>query len=254
MIIWPLYLYILRAAVRDRLFLSIGALLVIIISLSIFFGASALAEQTQFSRVFAAFGFRLFGSFGLIVFAITYIRRCFESRDIDYLLSRPIGRVPFILTHAAAFSSLALIVAFLLGGTTVLLEFGNYHPGVFLWWASLAAEFIIVSNVAMFFAFVMTSSTACMMIVFAFYFLSRLIGEILGIIARPGQDGIQFYLGKIMEVISIFIPRLDLMGQTKWLLYKDAAEVSFAFIGGQCFIFVALIVAAAAIDMKRRQF
>jgi hypothetical protein len=111
-----------------------------------------------------------------------------------------------------------------------------------------------MANVAMFFAFVMTSSTACMMIVFAFYFLSRLIGEILGIISKPDVEGIRLALGKIMEVISIFIPRLDLMGQTKWLLYKDAAEISFGFVSVQCVVFVALIVAATAIDMKRRQF
>jgi hypothetical protein len=254
MINWPLYTYILRAAVRDRLFLSIGLLLVVIISLSIFFGSSALSEQEQFARVFAAFGFRLFGTFGLIVFIITYLRRCFEARDIDYLLSRPMGRVSFVLTHAAAFSTLALIAALFLGGTTVALEAGNYHTGVFIWWASIAAEFIIMANVAMFFAFVMSSSTACLLIVFAFYLLSRLIGEILGILNKPDVEGLSLMLGKVMEVISIFIPRLDLMGQTKWLLYEGATEISFGFIFAQCAIFVALIVTATAIDMKRRQF
>ena len=68
-----------------------------------FFGASVITEQDEFARTFAAFGFRLFGVVSLVFFVVGYIRRCFENRDIDYLLSRPIGRISFILTHASAF-------------------------------------------------------------------------------------------------------------------------------------------------------
>ncbi len=252
--IWPLFRYILMAAGRDRLFLSLIGLLVIIISLSVFFGSSVLTEQDQFARTFAAFGFRLFGVVALVLFVVTYVRRCFENRDIDYLLSRPVGRIRFILTHAAAFSTLALGAAFLLGGTTVLLETGNMQAGVFMWWASIAVEFIIMANVAMFFAFVMSSSTACLLIVFAFYLLSRLMGEILGILNHGAHSGVMGFLSKAMEAISIFIPRLDLMGQTKWILYGVPAEISFPFLVGQCVIFAALVIGAACLDMHKRQF
>lgn len=252
--IWPLFRYILMAAMRDRLFLSLVGILVIVISLSVFFGSSVLTEQDQFARSFAAFGFRLFGVICLVLFTVTYIRRCFENRDIDYLLSRPVGRIRFILTHAAAFSALALMAALLLGGVTMALEAGNLHEGVWLWWISIAAEFIIMANVAMFFAFVMGSPTACLLIVFAFYLLSRLMGEILGILAKGGGEGIFGLLSKIMEMISIFIPRLDLMGQTKWILYGVPPEISLPFILGQCGVFVALVIGATCLDMHRRQF
>lgn len=252
--IWPLFRYIVIAAARDRFFLSLIGLLVIIISLSVFFGSSVITEQDQFARTFAAFGFRLFGVISIVFFVVGYVRRCFENRDIDYLLSRPMGRISFILTHAAAFSCLALIAAFILGGTTVALETGSSHNHVFFWWITIAAEFIIMANVAMFFAFVMTSSTACMLVVFAFYLLSRLIGEILGILKKAGQDGVIALLGKLMEVISIFIPRLDLMGQTKWILYGVPAEISLPFILAQAGVFVALVIGATCIDMHRRQF
>lgn len=250
----PLFRYILMAAMRDRFFLSLIGILVVSISLAVFFGSSVITEQQQFARGFAAYGFRLFGVISLVFFVVGYIRRCFDNRDIEYLLSRPVSRIGFVLTHSAAFSALGLITAFILGGTTLLLEIGTQnYSGVLVWWLSLAAEFIIMANVAMFFAFVMGSATACMLVVFAFYLLSRLMGEILGILHKSAE-GVFLVLGKLMETISIFIPRLDLMGQTKWILYGPPAEISIPFVLGQAAIFTALIVGATCLDMHRRQF
>lgn len=252
--IWPLFRYILMAAARDRFFVSLVALLAVVISLSIFFGSSVITEQDEFARSFAAYGFRLFGVVLLVFFVVGYIRRCFDNRDIDYLLSRPMGRISFILTHAGAFSCLALMAAVLLGGTTVVLEMGSAHNGALLWWVSIAAEFIIMANIAMFFAFVIGSATACMLAVFSFYLLSRLMGEILGILQKTGQEGVIGLLAKLMEVISIFIPRLDLMGQTKWLLYGVPPEISLPFILAQAGVFTALVIGATCLDIHRRQF
>lgn len=252
--IYPLLGYIIKAAFREKLFLAIVLALVVTTSLSVFFGATALTEQDQFVRTFSAYGFRLFGVVAIVLFIINHIRRSFETRDVDYLLSRPIGRVSFILTHAAAFSIIAIMAALLLGGTTTAMQYNALHSGVWLWWISLAAEFVIMANVAMFFAFVLSSPTICMVIVFAFYVLSRLIGEILGILHRGTGNAIVSALGKVMEFISIFIPRLDLMGQTKWLIYGVPPEISLGFVFGQCFVFVLIIIGASTIDLSRRQF
>jgi hypothetical protein len=248
-----LFRYILMAALRDRFFYAVFGVLVLVLSLSVFFGGSVLTEQDQFARSFAAFGFRLFGVASLVMFVVTYLRRAFEGRDVEFLLSRPIGRISFVLTHAAAFSFLGILCALLLGGAVILLERGALNTSDFFWWASLAAEFVIMANVAMFFGFSMTSSTACLMTVLSFYLLCRLIGEILGILQKSASGLLQF-LGKIMEAISIFIPRLDLMGQSKWVLYGIAPDISFPFLLGQCLVFVAVIIGAALLDMHRRQF
>lgn len=252
--IWPLFRYILMAALRDRFFISLVGSLILVICLSVFFGSSVIMEQDQFARSFSAFGFRLFGVVSLVLFVITYVRRCFESRDIDYLLSRPVGRVKFIVTHALAFSFLSVLTAFILGSIMMLLELGSLNSSDFIWWVSIAVEFIIMANVAMFFAFVMTSSTACIMIVFTFYLLTRLMGEILGILHGKIYEGWMAILSNTMEVISVFIPRLDLMGQAKWILYGVEPNLSIGFILGQGVIFVSLVVGATVLDMHKRQF
>ncbi len=250
----PLYRYIIMAALRDRFLFAIIGIILLVSSLSFFFGSSALTEQDQFARSFAAFGFRLFGVGALVLFVVNYMRRAFDGRDIEFLLSRPLGRVQFVLTHAAAFSTLAVFAAFLLGGVTMLLEIGAMDQSDILWWVSLAVEFIIMANAAMFFAFVMRSASACMMIVFAFYLLARLMGEILGILHKAAEGPVMAALSKIMEAISIFIPRLDLMAQSKWLLYGVQPEISVPFVLCQCGVFGALVVGATVLDMHRRQF
>lgn len=252
--VWPLFRYIMMAALRDRLILSIVGLMLVVVSLSVFFGTTVITEQDQFVRSFAAFGVRLFGVVVLVLFVVTYIRRSFEGRDVDYLLSRPIGRIRFILTHAAGFSFLAFLVAGFLGGVVAFLQMHNINAGLLSWWLSIGLEFIIMANVAMFFAFVMTSQTVCLIMVFAFYLLSRLIGEILGILQKGGQTGVMSLLSKIMEMISIFIPRLDLMGQTKWLLYGVPETLSLPFIMGQGIVFLLVVIGASVLDMHRRQF
>jgi len=254
MILRPLFKYAFTAAVRDKLFVAILGILVCIISLSVFFGSSVISERAEFAISFSAFGFRLFGVAALVLFVINYIRRSFESRDMDYLLSRPISRTGLIITYAAVFSSIALVIAILLGSVVVFLSGGKSLDASVFWVVSLTIEFIIMANVAMFFALVMTSTTACMLIVFGFYLLSRLIGDILGIISKYGDVWWSYALGKTMELISIFIPRLDLMAQTKWLLYGISDEVSYPFVFGQAVVFVFLIVMASLVDMKRRQF
>src|SRR5690606_23913628 len=163
------YRYILKAAMRDKLYLSLIGAVAVVISLSVFFGASSITESGQFAITFMSFGVRLLGVACLVLFAINYIRRCFEGRDMDYLLSRPVGRTGFVLAHATAFTTLAALACLLLGGAVVLFQIKAIHGGLLLWWFSLLAEFIIMVNVALFFAFVMKSTTACTIIVFGFY-------------------------------------------------------------------------------------
>lgn len=254
MIVLPLYRYILMAAVRDRLLLSLLLILGVVSSLSLFFGASSITEQMAFVTTSAASGFRLFGVASLVLFTVNYIRRSFDARDVDYLLSRPLGRVSFIVTHAAAFSTLAIIAAILFGGAIALFQWKVLHGGIWIWWVSLGAEFIIMANVAMFFSLFMKSSTASTIVVFGFYLLSRLMGEILGIISVNRNSRFIDALEGVMEFISVFLPRLDLMAQTKWIVYGAPDNISFGFLAAQCVVFLCVILGATLIDMNRRQF
>lgn len=246
--------YILTAALRDRLLLSFIVLVGLGLSVSVFLGSAALTEKDQFSLVFAAGGLRIAGLLTLILFVVFYLRRSFETRDVEYILSRPISRFQFLLAHSIAFNILATFIAVSITLAVSALSYQHLQSGHLLWGVSFWVELLVMANVALFFALFLSSAVTAALVSFAFYILSRLIGDILGIIEKPGEAGTIAFLEKIMNFVSIFIPRLDLMGQTSWLLYGTSGEVNFTFLFLQGAIFCGFILAAAYYDLSRRQF
>lgn len=246
--------YVLTGAYRDKLVLSMFAALIACVSLSIFFGSSSLVEKQQFTLVYASGALRLVLNLGLILFIVFFIRRSFESKDIEFLLSRPVSRFKLLIAYAAAFSLIAICGALLCGGVVMGVAPNLIASGHPLWILSLCAEVLIISNVAMFFAFVLTSSAAGAMATIGFYVLSRMMGEILGIIDANLGGGNIAALEWVMQIISVVMPRLDLLGQTSWLVYGADGSFGVLFIALQTIIYTALILAASMVDLSRRQF
>lgn len=254
MISTTLVRYVLTAALRDKLIAAYSVMLILGVSLSLFISSSAVIEQDQFALVFSAGGLRILLILTLSLFVVFHMRRSFDAKDVDFLLSRPLGRIPFILSHSAAFSLLAL----LLGGLTSLLLWAimphHFGAGHILWALSITAEAIIIVNAALFFSMVITSAVAAVMAVTALYVLGRMMGQILGII-EAGTSNAFRVLEIIMQAISTLIPRLDLMGQTAWLLYDvETAQTELVFVFAQTAVFVFLIITASLIDLLKRQF
>ena len=249
-----LILYVLKAAIRDRLVLSMMAAMVMGCSLSVFLGSSAVVEQDQFSLAFASAGLRLTGMIGIVLFIVFFIRRSIDSRDLEFLLSRPVGRIEFLLSYAAAFSLIAIMVT--LAQTLGLYIMGPhlFGEGAILWCISIMIENIIVANTAFFFALFLSSAASASLSVIGFYVLGRMMGQILGIIEAGGTGQITKILEQAMNFISIITPRLDLMGQTSWLIYGPQGDVGLGFLLIQGFIFCVLVLTAALLDLTRKQF
>jgi len=249
----PVIKYALTAAIRDRLILSMFLLMAVGASLAIFLGSAAITESDQFAVVFAAGGLRFAGAAGLVLFIVFYLRRSFESKDVEFLLSRPVSRVSFVLSHSAAFTILATVIAFFVVLTVCALAPKAVGMGHMLWAASLLVEYIIIVNVALFFGMVLPSAAAGSLAVFALYLLARIIGQILGTIhAGMSMTGFNV-LSNTMHVISLIVPRLDLMAQTTWLIYGPG-DISFVFILVQGVTYSALVILATLVDLTRRQF
>lgn len=251
----PLIRYVLMAALRDRLFLSLVLMLLVGAALALFLGSGAMVEADRFSLVFAAGGLRFAGVAGLALFAVFHMRRAFDSKDIDFLLSRPLSRTGFILSHALAFSMLAAGLGLTTGLVLLAINPAAAGAGSFLWIASFVAELVIVVNAALFFAMVISSASGGVLAVFGLYVLARLMGQLLGIAATEGDMRGWEILRAAMDAISMVVPRLDLMAQTSWLVYPDTATgIGYGFILAQAAVYVALLVCAAVIDLRRRQF
>ncbi len=246
--------YILKAALRDRLFISFIILIAISVSLSIFLGSAAVIETDQFSMVFAGAGLRLATNLMLILFVVFYIRRAFEARDIEYLLSRPITKLQFLFAHFFAFIILTAIASILVSLVIAVIPSTVNQNSLALWGISLWIELSIMVTVALFFALVLSSAVTSSLASFAFYVLARLIGDILGIIEHGASSTAMTILEKVMLVISIFIPRIDMMAQSAWLIYPIPSANDLTLILSQGIIFIGFVLAAAYMDLNKRQF
>lgn len=251
----PLVKYALMAAIRDKLVLSLVVLIAVGTSLSIFLGSGAATEALKFSIVFTAGSLRIISVLGLTLFVVFHIRRSFESKDVEYLLTRPLDRSTFVVSHAVSFSLLAIFFGLVISAVLLALGSKVLHEGFYLWGYSLILELIILANVSLFFAMVIPNASAAALSVFALYVLSRLIGQLLGITdSSIGNHGIYEWLGYVMDAISLIIPRIDLMTQTSWLVYGAEGTVSYMFLSLQCLLYSVLLIFAALVDLIRRQF
>lgn len=248
--------YVLTAALRDRVFISFLLMLAVGAALSLFFASSAVIEQDRFAVVYMAGGLRLIAVMGLVLFVVFHVRRSFDTRDVEFLLTRPLPRPVFLLSHAAAFSILGIVT-----GLAIAIVVGLWirnmpdTTGGLLWALGLCLELVIVANVALFFSMVLTSPVSSGLAVMGFYVLARLTGQLL-LITKIGMSDLWIVkaLQVLMKLLSLVIPRFDLMLQTNWLIYGMGEGVGYGFVLAQAFVFTLLILAACLIDLRRRQF
>ena len=123
-----------------------------------------------------------------------------------------------------------------------------------LWFVSLTAEYVMMANAALFFAMVLPGVASGTMATLGLYVLARLMGQLLGIAASDLSFPGAALLSILLNVISVVIPRLDLMAQSSWLVYGLDPTVGFGFVLLQAAVFSFLVVCAAAVDLVRRQF
>lgn len=246
--------HVLLAALRDKVITTLVLLIVLGSTVSLFFGAAAVTEEQTFTVVLAAGGLRFVGAIALTLFICFYVRRAFDHKEVEFMLSRPISRGCFLLSHAAAFIFLAVTVALAVSGAVAVIGFPPFE-GLLAWGGSILVEYALVSIVALFFSMVLTSAASAAMAGLALYVLGRLIGTLLGIAQSP-QDGFVFsIMAKVMELVSIIIPRLDAMGQTTWLVYGAPADLTDLWkFAAQSVVLMGLFLSASAFDLSRRQF
>jgi ABC-type transport system involved in multi-copper enzyme maturation permease subunit len=265
--------YVLTAALRDKLIMTLLLMIVMGAGLSVFLGSSGMTEQESFAIVFGSGGLRFLSVVGLVIFVCFYMRRSFETREVEFLLSRPISRMKFLLSHTVSFIILALVISAVV--TLVVGFLGKPDTqGLLIWGASVAVENTIMIVAGLFFSIVLSSAAGSALATLGFYVLARLIGTLIGIAAVPADKPMFLLLNHVMDLISIIVPRLDMMCQTSWLVYgvEGASGIGFleragdyshflmntlgagGFVLVQGVVFVALLIAASAFDFSRRQF
>lgn len=248
--------YTLLTARRDWLFIGLILLVIMAYGLSVFTGSTALVEQAQMSIAYFAGSSRIALLIGLIVFVCFHVRRLFDNREIESMLSKPISRLQFVVAYWFGF----VILAFVAVVPVIILMFTAFTPnmiGLAYWASSLVLEISLVLAFALVSALILRSAVSAVLASFAFYFISRLMGFFVAALDQPSllSGGIS---GQIMTTtlkgLSTIIPRLDLYAKSSWLIYGIEGQNDLWIFQVQSLVFIALLLAMAVFDFKRKQF
>ena len=248
--------YIFLTAIRDWLFLGLFLGVIGAAAISSSLGGTALLEPEQMILTFSAASSRIILMIGLIVFICFHVRHAFDSREIDVLLSRPISRANLVLSYWFGF---AVVAAFLVIPTTGIIYYiGIINlKGFYAWSLSLLLESWLVVSISLFASLTLRSAVFSVIGSLAIYTISRMIGFFVA----TTENGILFeeriineIIRTSMEWISIVIPRLDFFAKSDWLIYglKSVDDVQRFLL--QAVIYIALLLCAAIIDFRRKQF
>ncbi len=249
---FPTIRFVVVTALRDRLFASILAVAVVALGISVFLGGAAVAEGREMMAVYAAGGVRIVLVMGLSIFVAFHVERLHESREIEAILSRPISREKFVAAYWLGVTATALLA---IAPLVAIIAVMSPSPAGALWWgATIAMECVIVVAFALFAALIMERAIPAIFATAGFYMLARLVGFFLGIAEGGRQAGVNSIANPIFEVIALMIPRVDLMGQTQWLVYGWDGIGIVGVLTAQTVIYASLLLAAACFDLRRKHF
>lgn len=248
--------YVLLTATRDRLFfgLLIGVIVAAYISSTL--GSTAMLEPEQMTLSFTAASARVIIMVGIIVFIGFHMRNAFDAKEIDVLLSRPISRTTLVLSYWLGFAAVATLLVI---PTVILVYYMKVlnTTGFMLWSVSLLLESWLVVSVALFAALTMRSGVGTVLASLAIYTLSRM----MGFFVATTKSGVLFATHEVnvvsvgvMKAISTIVPRLDFFAKSNWLIYGAKSYDDLYLFLMQGAVFIPLLIVAAVIDFKRKQF
>lgn len=248
--------YVLLTATRDRLFIALLIGIAAAAYISSVLGSTAMLETEQMTLSFTAAAARVIIMVGVIVFIGFHMRNAFDAREIDVLLSRPISRTTLVLSYWVGFAAVATCLV--LPTVILIAVMGTLNQtGFWVWSVSLLLESWLVVSVALFASLTIRSGVGTVLASLAIYVLSRMMGFFLMTTTTTSifkDHTINLGTQWLMKGIALVVPRLDFYAKSNWLIYgaKSYEEVSLFLL--QSAIFIPLLVIAAVIDFKRKQF
>ena len=254
--------YTMITATRDWLFLGILIMVMIAAGLSVFFGSNALAEQSHMIASYLSASTRGIIITGLVLFVCFNIRRSFENKEIELMLSKPISRTSFVFSYFIGFSALSFVIICPLVMLIILLEQVELLQadlvGVLVWGVSLYLESLIMMAFAFFAALFFKSAISSVFLCIGFYLLSRMFGFFLISVHNPmslmRSGDIGYYGERILYYISIFLPRLDMFAKSEWVVYGIGHAEQISVFMVSAVIYIPLILYMACFDLLRKQF
>jgi ABC-type transport system involved in multi-copper enzyme maturation permease subunit len=248
--------YILLTAIRDKLYAGLFIILLAAFGVSSAMGDASLVEKAQATIIYIAGSSRIIFMVGMILFVCFYVRKSFENREVEFILSKSISRHKFILTYLIGFT---LVASFIIAPLTLLLFFLKANTsGLFYWSLSLLFEVLMIITFSLLTALILKSAVSAVLASLGFYILSRMMGFFVLTISIP-ESSTNFssasqFLHITLKAISVIFPRLDLYSKSDWLIYGVSNFNDIYLIAGQFIVYIPLMIFMAFYDFNKKQF
>ncbi len=247
-------LHTILAAKRDMLFRGSIIAILIATGFGFFMGSNALAENTQMKIVYSAYLARAVVMLCIMIFICFHLKRLFENREIETMITKPISRVKIVIGFFIGFCLLLIPIILLI--VVLLASFAN-PTGLAIWCISFLFESIVVVSFTMFFALFIESPVFSLLLSMSVYVLGRIIGSFVFYISILHRAKEWFVFQSLTEVLikifSVFMPRLDFCAKTGWLIGEIDYHIFFLGLI-QTSVYTLLLLAACAFDFNRRNF
>jgi ABC-type Na+ efflux pump permease subunit len=228
-----------------------GASLVAGLALAGFLSQVALTERAALQTAALAVVLRACAVFLIAVQVSSSTLRELHDKGLELMLSLPLSRATHYLGRLAGFVACGTAIAVVFALSLLL-----WAPPlrVAVWGVSLVCEAALVAAAALFFAMTLANLVAAIAATAGLYALARAMPAIQAITAAPLAD--ESWAGWLarhtVDALALFLPRLEAVTRTEWLLYGAPSMASLALALAGLLVYTTLLVAAGLVDFYRR--
>jgi ABC-type transport system involved in multi-copper enzyme maturation permease subunit len=247
-----IFLQILFAFKRDAIFFGTTILILLCTGFAIFLGSNAVVEEQEAKIIYTAGLSRISIALGFMSFVVFYIKRMFDSHEIEVILSHPISRYKVVIAMFFAFS-VALYTLIIPIGIVLFVLKANIINTI-IWCFSIYLEGLIMLSFTLCCSLIINSFVHSLSACFVMYLVGRVIGNFVAYITVKSDFGWKSILSSVLKISSIFLPRLDIFGKTSWLVYGNFSSLEVLLFTVQAVIFCCIFLCIASLDLNRKEF
>ncbi len=244
--------FCLLEARRTRLPLIVVGIGVLALVASVFVRSLAITESIRVQTGFLAAMLRLIAIFLLCLHVPGSMLREAHDKGTELLLSVDISRFEYLAGKAFGYGLVATGVCVALAVPVMLVA-----PPVsaLAWTISLVLESWIVVAASLFCVITFNQLILAASMVFAFYLLARTMTAIVLVAgADMLQDGSAAHAAMtlVVQLVALALPPLDAFTRTAWLVDAATSWDRLPMLAAQTGLYVVLLLAAAGVDLYRR--
>lgn len=238
---------------RTRLAWFAGGLALLLLSGSLFARSLALTEAHRLQLALLAPAVRLAAVGAVCLHVLASLVREAQDRTTEYLLAVDLSRTEYLLGKALGYLAVATLACTVLWLPLAALA---PWPAALAWLASLVLECWIVAAAALFCAVSLRQVLAGAGFVLGAYLLARWLAAVqltarASPFTQPGplQDALEW----LLQGLALLLPGLDRFTPTAWLLEAAPGPDRLAGLALEAMISSAVLLAAALVDLYRRE-